>query len=81
MIEYIEVDGKTMEYLDYKNEQVKESLEEVLGEFKKREILDKTGRKKFGFMCLMQIEDCLGKYGRMSADEFVNLTAEDIEDL
>lgn len=81
MVEYIEIDGKTMEYLDYKNEQVKESLEEVLGEFKKRETLDKTGRKKFGFMCLMQIEDCLGKYGRMSADEFVNLSAEDIEDL
>jgi hypothetical protein len=81
MIEYIEVDGKTMEFLDYKNDKIKGELEDILQDFLKEQLLDKTGRKKFGFRILCQIEDCLGKYGRMSADEFVNLTADDIDDL
>ena len=80
-IEYIEIDGKTMEFLDYKNDKIKGELEDTLQDFLKEQLLDKSGRKKFGFRILCQIEDCLGKYGRMSADEFVNLTAEDIEDL
>ena len=81
MIEYIEIDGKTMEFLDYKNDKIKGELEDILQDFLKEQSLDKSGRKKFGFRILCQIEDCLGKYGRMSADEFVNLSAEDIEDL
>lgn len=80
-IEYIEIDGKTIEFLDYKNDKIKGELEDILQDFLKEQLLDKSGRKKFGFRILCQIEDCLGKYGRMSADEFVNLTAEDIEDL
>ena len=80
-IQYIEVDGKTMEFLDYKNDKIKGELEDILQDFLKEQLLDKSGRKKFGFRILCQIEDCLGKYGRMSADEFVNLTADDIDDL
>ena len=80
-VQYIEVDGKTMEFLDYKNDKIKGELEDILQDFLKEQMLDKSGRKKFGFRILCQIEDCLGKYGRMSADEFVNLSAEDIEDL
>lgn len=80
-IEYIEIDGKTIEFLDYKNEQVIANLQEIIDDFRGKEAKDKSGRKKFGFMALMQIENELGKYGRMSADEFVNLSAEDIEDL
>lgn len=80
-IQYIEIDGKTMEFLDYKNDKIKGELKDILQDFLKEQLLDKSGRKKFGFRLLCQIEDCLGKYGRMSADEFVNLTAEDIEDL
>lgn len=78
-IEYIEVDGKTVEFLDYKNEQVIASLQEIVDKFKGEE--KKSMFKKMGFRIQMQIEDCLGKYGRMSADEFVNLTADDIDDL
>lgn len=78
-IQYIEVDGKTMEFLDYKNEQVIANLQPIMEEFR---ALDKKAMlKKFGFRALMQVENELGKYGRMSADEFVNLTADDIEDL
>lgn len=78
-IEYIEVDGKTIEFLDYKNQQVIENLQPIIEEFKKQD--KKAMLKKFGFRALMQIENELGKYGRMSADEFVNLTADDIDDL
>ena len=78
-IEYIEVDGKTVEFLDYKNEQVITNLTPIMEEFKAQD--KKAMLKKFGFRALMQIENELGKYGRMSADEFVNLTADDIDDL
>ena len=81
MKEYIQLDDEIIEYLDAKNEKVIESLEEIILEFKAKEQKDKSGRRKFGFMCLMQIENELGRYGRMSADEFVTLTADDIEDL
>lgn len=80
-IQYIEIDGKTMEFLDYKNDKIIENLQNVLDAFKAQEAKDKSGRKKFGFMALMQVENELGKYGRMSAEEFVNLTADDIDDL
>lgn len=73
--------GDTVDYLEHKNQEVKNSLKEIIDEFKTNERLDKTGKKKYGFMTLMQIEDELGKCGRMSANEFVTLTAEDIEDL
>lgn len=82
MKEYIQLDnGETIEYLDQKNNEVIDSLQEIIKDFKSKEAKDKSGRKKFGFMLSMQIEDTLGKYGRMSADEFVNLTADDIDDL
>lgn len=79
-IEYIQLeDGKTIEFLDYKNQQVIENLQPIIEEFKKQD--KKAMLKKFGFRALMQIENELGKYGRMSADEFVNLSADDIDDL
>jgi hypothetical protein len=82
MIEYIQLEnGETIEFLEHKNKQVIASLQEILEDFRGKEARDKSGKKRFGFMMQMQIEDCLGKYGRMSADEFVSLTAEDIDDL
>lgn len=77
-------DAETHEIVDEleeKNTAIKEQLEQVLSDFRKKEMYDRTGRKRFGFMLLMQIEDKLGRYGRMSADEFVDITADDIEDL
>ena len=73
--------GEMVEYLDYKNEQIKNYLTDITTDFIKEQRLDKSGKKRFGFRLLQQIEDCLGKYGRMDAQEFVNLTGEDIEDL
>ena len=79
-MKYIETEeGRFVEINEYKNDEIKKKLEGVLGDFLTEQRLDKTGRKRFGFRLLQQIEDCLGEYGRMGADEFVNLTAEDID--
>ena len=78
--EFIQLEnGKTVEFLDHKNQEVVDNLQEVLSSFLVKEKGDKF--KQFGFMMQMQIENELGKYGRMTADEFVNLTADDIDDL
>lgn len=78
--EFIQLEnGKTVEFLDHKNQEVVDNLQEVLSSFLVKEKGDKF--KKFGFMMQMQIENELGKYGRMTAEEFVNLTADDIDDL
>ena len=73
--------GEIIDELEEKNEEIKKNLSDIVQDLLCEQALDKSGRKKFGFRLIMQIEDELGSYGRMSADEFVNLTAEDIEDL
>lgn len=73
--------GNEIDVLAEKNNEIKTRLAEVVQNFQKQQAMDRTGRRKFGFQLLMQIEDELGTYGRISADEIVNLTAEDIDDL
>lgn len=73
--------GETVEVLAQKNKEVKERLADTITRFKNEEKLDRKGVKKFGFRLLMQIEDELGKSERMSADDFVNLTADDLDEL
>lgn len=81
MIITVDENGNTIDYLAERNEEIKAKLEPIIQNLLQEQALDKSGRKKFGFRLVMQIEDELGKYGRMSADDFVNLTADDIEDL
>lgn len=83
MSKHIVVDeqGNEIDVLAEKNNEIKTRLAEVVQNFQKQQAMDRTGRRKFGFQLLMQIEDELGTYGRISADEIVNLTAEDIDDL
>lgn len=73
--------GNEIDVLEEKNKEIKTRLAEVVQNFQKQQAMDRTGRRKFGFQLLMQIEDELGTYGRISADEIVNLTAEDIDEL
>lgn len=73
--------GNEIDVLAEKNNEIKKRLAEVVQNFQKQQAMDRTGRRKFGFQLLMQIEDELGTYGRISADEIVNLTAEDIDEL
>ena len=72
--------GNAIDELGERNERIKENLESTLKEFIAEQRRDYKGKKKFGFQFLMQIEDELGKYGRLTADEFVRLTADEIED-
>lgn len=83
MIKHIVVDehGNEIDVLEEKNNKIKEELGLAVADFQKQQQYDRTGRRKFGFQLLMQIEDKLGAYGRISADEFVNLTADDIDEL
>lgn len=72
--------GNPVDLLAEKNAAIMQNLSPILTEFQKEQRKDVKGKKKFGFQFLMQIEDELGKYGRMSADDFVRLTADEIED-
>lgn len=83
MSKHIVIDehGNEIDVLEEKNNEIKTRLAEVVQNFQKQQAMDRTGRRKFGFQLLMQIEDELGTYGRISADEIVNLTAEDIDEL
>lgn len=74
-------DGETVEVLEQKNKEIKERLANTITRFKNEEKCDRKGAKRFGFRLLMQIEDELSKSERMSADDFVNLTAEDLDEL
>lgn len=73
--------GETVEVLEQKNKEIKERLAGTITRFRNEEKCDRKGAKRFGFRLLMQIEDELGKSERMSADDFVNLTAEDLDEL
>ena len=77
----IDEHGNEIDVLEEKNNEIKTRLAEVVQNFQKQQAMDRTGRRKFGFQLLMQIEDELGTYGRISADEIVNLIAEDIDEL
>lgn len=77
----VDEQGNVIDELGERNEEIKAKLEGILKDFLVEQSLDKTGRKKFGFRLLQQIEDELGKYGRITADDFVALTSDDIEDL
>jgi hypothetical protein len=83
MSKHIVIDehGNEIDVLEEKNNKIKEELGVAVADFQKQQQYDRTGRRKFGFQLLMQIEDKLGAYGRISADEFVNLTADDIDEL
>lgn len=72
--------GNKVDDLKERNETIINNLEPILKEFLIEKNNDKKGNKKFGFQFLMQIENELGKFGRLTADEFVRLTADEIED-
>lgn len=79
MIVVVDENGKEIDYLEERNNEIKQNLAEVLQDFKKEASSDKKGFKKLGFRLLMQIEEELGKYGIMSADDFVKLDYDDID--
>lgn len=77
----LDENGNEIDILAERNQKIIEKLDETIKAFKKEEMYDRTGRKRFGFRLLMQIENELSACGRMTAEEFASITADDIDDL
>jgi hypothetical protein len=77
---FVDENGKEIDYLEVRNEEIKEKLKPSLDILLKEKSTDSKGMKRFGYRMTVQIDNCLRSYGLMSADEFVNLSYEDIED-
>lgn len=76
----IDENGNMVDYLAERNEEIKVKLEEAKNLLYMEQCADKTGRKKLGFRMGFQLKSAFRSYGRMSVEEFVKLTYEDIED-
>jgi hypothetical protein len=74
--------GNVIDELAERNEEIKASLQEVLQEFldEKTAMMSSKRPPKLGYRFAKQMFSVLARYGQMTADEFVNLTYEDIED-
>jgi hypothetical protein len=70
--------GEVVDYLAERNEEIKAHLEEVLEMFKAKEAANKNGKKNYGFMFSMQINNELNKYPKMAVEKFANIDADDI---
>lgn len=75
-------DGNPVDVLAEKNEEIKQSLSSVLGEFIVEKETNRTlkVKEKLGYRFAKQIFLELSKYPRMKVDEFIDLSYEDIED-
>ena len=76
----VDNEGNEIDFLAERNEEIKEKLEGAREILYAEQQADKTGRKKLGFRMGFQLKSVFRSYGRMSADDFVRLTYEDIED-
>ena len=72
--------GNPIDYLELRNEEIKDKLDEVLKMLLVEKAADKKGVKRFGYLMTVQLDACLRSYGLMKADDFCDLCYEDIED-
>jgi hypothetical protein len=72
--------GNPIDYLALRNEEIKDKLDEVLKLLLVEKAADKKGVKRFGYRMTVQLDSCLRSYGLMRADEFCDLTYDEIED-
>lgn len=72
--------GNPIDYLAVRNEEIKDKLDEVLKLLLVEKAADKKGVKRFGYRMTVQLDSCLRSYGLMRADEFCDLTYDEIED-
>lgn len=77
---YLDDNGKPYDYLGVRNEEIKDKLAHALSILLEEREQDKKGFKKFGYRMSVQLDSCLRSYGLMSAEEFVAVDYEDIED-
>ncbi len=74
----LDENGEVVDFLAERNEEIKAQLAATLELFNGREAANKNGKKRYGFMFSMQINNALNKYPKMSATQFCNLDADDI---
>lgn len=70
--------GDIVDFLAERNEEIKSNLSNTLEIFKEKEAKNTSGKKRFGFMFSMQINNELNKYPKLTASEFYGLDADDI---
>lgn len=75
---YNDENGKAIDYLAERNEEIKEKLENARQILYAEQQKDKTGRKKLGFRMGLQLLTTFRSYGIMSADDFTRLDYQDI---
>ena len=71
--------GNQIDALAERNEEIKANLQEKMEVLLSEKESDTKGKKRLGFRMGMQISNELNKYGRMTAEDFVELTADTIE--
>jgi hypothetical protein len=78
----IDEDGKRVDELALRNEEIKANLAPILEEFVEEKNTNKAlkVREKLGYRFAKQIFLALNEYPRMTAEQFVELSYEDIED-
>ena len=77
---YIDENGNPYDYLAVRNDEIKGKLENALSILLEERKKDTKGFKKFGYRMSVQLDSCLRSYGLMSAEEFVNIDYDTIED-
>jgi hypothetical protein len=77
---YLDENGKPYDYLAVRNDEIKGKLEYALSILLDEREQDKKGFKKFGYRMSVQLDSCLRSYGLMTAEEFVNIDYDEIED-
>lgn len=75
----IDESGNQVDVLAERNEEIKANLQGKMNLLLSEKEVDKKGVKRLGFRMGMQISNELNKYGRMTAEDFTNLTADTIE--
>lgn len=77
---YVDENGNEIDYLAVRNDEIKERLAPALDILLEERKKDTKGFKKFGYRMSVQLDSCLRSYGLMSAEEFVNIDYDTIED-
>jgi hypothetical protein len=77
---YVDENGNEIDYLAVRNDEIKDKLSGALAILLEERKKDTKGFKKFGYRMSVQLDSCLRSYGLMSAEEFVNIDYDTIED-
>jgi hypothetical protein len=77
---FVDENGNEIDVLALRNDEIKQKLSTALTMLLEEKRKDEKGFKKLGYRLSVQLDACLRAYGLMSADEFVRLDYDTIED-